>query len=83
MNLEELVKKFISDAGPIVGATGVDVPDDIEVNVQYDEDTGWAHHTPTGAPRSKLVDELRQELYDKGFNVIADQIQICFFSVFC
>lgn len=74
MSLEELVKKFISDAGPMVGATGVDVPDDIEVNVQYYEDTGWAHHTPTGAPRSKLVDELRKELYDKGFNVIADQI---------
>ena len=28
MNLEQLVKKFISEAGPIVGATGVDVPDD-------------------------------------------------------
>ena len=32
------------------------------------------HITPAGAPRSKLVDELRKELYDKGFNVIADQI---------
>ena len=33
LNLEQLVKKFISEAGPLVGATGVDVPDDIEVNV--------------------------------------------------
>lgn len=72
MNLEQLVKQFISDAGPLVGAANADVPS--PVVVEYDPNTGWAYNTPTGAPRSQGVDLLRTELYANGYELIAEQI---------
>lgn len=74
-SLQELVNKFVADVQSLnTNGTGSTPTPDVEVTVHYDEETGWFHNTPTGAPRSKGVDELRQELYDKGYKVIADQI---------
>lgn len=74
-SLQELVNKFVADVQSL-NTTGGDtspIPT-VETVVHYDEETGWFYNTPTGAPRSKGVDELRQELYAKGYKVIADQI---------
>lgn len=74
-SLQELVNKFVADVQSL-NTTGGDtspIPT-VETVVHYDEETGWFYNTTTGAPRSKGVDELRQELYDKGYEVIADQI---------
>lgn len=78
--VEQIVNKFLNELrdagypGMFSNQSAVDSPREAPVN--YDTETGWAHGTSTGAPRSKGVDELRKELYDKGYKVIADQIPV-------
>lgn len=77
MNLEELVKKFISDVNALGGAG---LPPDATVDqkptaVVY-ESSGWSlvNRSRFGAPRSKRVDDLVKELAAKGYTEIANKI---------
>lgn len=76
MNLEELVKKFISDVNALGGAASADAPSGpVSRPVNYEE-SGWSltGRSRYGAPRSKRVDELTIELISKGYTEIAKKI---------
>lgn len=73
--LEEIISNFIGqlrDAGLISGA--VQEPSVPIARPVTFEETGWSHDGASrfGAPRSKRVEDLRDELKQKGYNRLAE-----------
>jgi hypothetical protein len=70
-SLQELVNKFVADVQNLGSSDAT--PTTPAQNYEYDSSTGWSHTDASefGCPRSQGVDELRNELNQKGYTKLA------------